>query len=442
MRKKVIIGIVAVLAAGSLIIVASIAYLLTGFVIGTRSFWTGYATMNAGDYTKAAQSFDKTIALPVGARWRAYALANRGYCFEWLKENKRAMADYSAALRLMPRLTFALQRRGFVKDSLGQPDSAYADYTAALQIDPNLGEAWRRCGLYQMRLDHHERAVADFREAIRSFPGFEAAYREQGEACRLLGDHEGALSSFDAAIALMPRDAQAYCGRGRVFLERYDFPRALADLDYAALLAPSDRYILRWRAIAYYRMDDYNTAIAQLNEILKLDPKDEHALQRRALAYRQIKHYEHALADFTELIRISHTKDAYIDRARTYARAGRYSLAVADYHEAERHPHGSFHSHSKRLPWLLATCPVDKFRNSAEALRLASAECDSTMWLEKDDLDTFAAACAEAGRFDEAVYYEERALQISENDPEWDIHASIRLALFRNHQPYREQPEK
>jgi hypothetical protein len=61
-------------------------------------------------------------------------------------------------------------------------------------------------------------------------------------------------------------------------------------------------------------------------------------------------------------------------------------------------------------------------------------------WDDDDMIDTLAAAYAEAGDFDSAVSYEERALAtkgISANDAKVFQH---HLALFKQHRPLRLSP--
>lgn len=439
MRKTtfgVILALTVALFLGGLTLTV---YLLAGFIDGRHSFWIGYAAMNKRDYDGGIRDFDRTLSCPMTRWWQAYALLNRAYCFQQLGKNNEAMRDYSASLKLKPDLAFALQQRGFLHDAARQPDLAFADYSAALRVDPNLAEAWRRCGLYEMQRHEYGRAKADFREAIRSSPDFQTAYTGEGYACAHLGDHDGALSSFDTAINLNPRDAVAYAGRGEFRLLNYEFVEALADLTRAARLAPRDPDILYVRALLFYQMDDYEKAVEELSEILRLYPRNENALQRKGLAYRQLKDYPHAIDAFTRLIEVSQGSGPYNDRARTYAKVGQYSLAQADYERADKVAE-KLKPQSKRMSWFLATCPEAKFRNGAEAVRRAFKECDASQSGESDDLDTLAAACAEAGRFDDAVRYEAKAVRLSDAELDWQILLIIRLALFQNHQPYREPP--
>jgi hypothetical protein len=62
-----------------------------------------------------------------------------------------------------------------------------------------------------------------------------------------------------------------------------------------------------------------------------------------------------------------------------------------------------------------------------------------TGWNDADKLDTLAAASAEAGDFEAAVKWEEKALALYKGDDGWD-EARQRLALYRDKKPYHQAP--
>ena len=65
-----------------------------------------------------------------------------------------------------------------------------------------------------------------------------------------------------------------------------------------------------------------------------------------------------------------------------------------------------------------------------------------TDWKVADDLDTLAAACAEAGDFDAAVKWQEKALGLLAKDDERNREVfEARLTLYRAKKPYREGPK-
>lgn len=79
-------------------------------------------------------------------------------------------------------------------------------------------------------------------------------------------------------------------------------------------------------------------------------------------------------------------------------------------------------------------------RDGKEAVKLATKACELSHWKNPHTLDTLAASYAEAGDFDSAVKYEQLAIDLDapamqEMTPEMND----RLALYRRHDPYRDQ---
>ncbi|HEY3663948.1 MAG TPA: hypothetical protein VGL24_12420, partial [Chthoniobacterales bacterium] len=134
--------------------------------------------------------------------------------------------------------------------------------------------------------------------------------------------------------------------------------------------------------------------------------------------------------------------DAYNDRARTYAQAGQYPLALADYKEEKHLARGTVRTWSKLMAWFLATCPDPTYRDGAEAVAEATKDCEATRWSDPSDLDTMAAAKAEVGQFGEAASYEEKAIALLEPDSGWEKNFTARLALYRARKPFRDEPRR
>jgi len=91
------------------------------------------------------------------------------------------------------------------------------------------------------------------------------------------------------------------------------------------------------------------------------------------------------------------------------------------------------------LAWELATNPDEKARDGKRAVELAEAAV-LARGRTPDDLDTLAAAYAEAGRFDEAVATIEEALKTAgpHGDAALIAEWAARLERYRGRQPYRD----
>lgn len=69
-------------------------------------------------------------------------------------------------------------------------------------------------------------------------------------------------------------------------------------------------------------------------------------------------------------------------------------------------------------------------------MELATKACELSNWKEPNYLDTLAAACAEAGHFDDAVKWQGKAIDLL-TDASQIGEFSERLKLYREKKPYR-----
>jgi Zn-dependent protease len=128
---------------------------------------------------------------------------------------------------------------------------------------------------------------------------------------------------------------------------------------------------------------------------------------------------------------------ALTNRGLVQSLLGHWHEAIEDYRAAIQIQPKLVNAHNN-LAWLLAACPVDSLRNGQEAMEHASWACKATGWTNPSCMGTFAAACAEIGDFNEAVHWQERAIQ----DPAYrskygEATVSRRLVLYQQGLPCR-----
>jgi tetratricopeptide (TPR) repeat protein len=95
------------------------------------------------------------------------------------------------------------------------------------------------------------------------------------------------------------------------------------------------------------------------------------------------------------------------------------------------------------LAWIYATAEGNAAtQHGAEAVRLAEHACRISGCKESGELDTLAAAYANAGRFEEAIKTGEEAFSTAKAAGENDLADSIRarIALYKKRSPFRLTP--
>ena len=277
----------------------------------------------------------------------------------------QAIADYSAALRIDPKLTSAMVNRGWAYTLKNDFETAKADFDAALKIDPEMRGAYTGRGTSYREQGDHDQAIADFTEAIRRDATDADIYERRAKCYFELGRHEEALQDRNRAVELAP-DWQVYLmGRGQSLrvLKRFDesrrdFEKAIAvdpgksenyyELGYvyydqglydqAAMFFtmaherdPNVPQYMNMRGMAHTRMERYSEAAADYAEAIRLAPNRSLYYWQQGMAMWSLERYEESLQNFSKYIEIEPQDPAgYKERADVYDELGRTDAAEAD----------------------------------------------------------------------------------------------------------------
>jgi tetratricopeptide (TPR) repeat protein len=191
--------------------------------------------------------------------------------------------------------------------------------------------------------------------------------------------------------------------------------------------------------MAYRNLGNSTKALADFDEPIRRDPKDGHPFRERAQLYYRQKKFDRAIADANEAIqRNAEDGKAHLLRGQAYARSGEPVKAGDDFAEAVRLAPADSLAHNA-LAWHLATSPLDQLRNGTKAFEHASRACELSFWKNAAMLDTLAAAHAECGRFDEAIKWETKALELA--NKQQAVEYRPRLQLYQTNRPYRQPKE-
>lgn len=237
-------------------------------------------------------------------------------------------------------------------------------------------------------------------------------------------------------IQKYPREATCYGRRGQLQLERQEFASAIADLDEAIRLDPTRAAFFVVRGEARKWKGNYPEAIADFDEALRLGGVNPAKCYGGRGSVRMMQgDYDRAIADLTEAVRLDPKDFQYrYLRARAWSLQGDYARSIAGFQEAIQLDSRQAYLFQMRA-WLLATCPDDKCRDGRQALADARQACELTKWSSAEDVDTFAAAEAEAGRFDAAVKWSKKAIELAPDVDKDEYRA--RLVLYEAGRPYR-----
>ncbi len=265
------------------------------------------------------------------------------------------------------------------------------------------------------------------------------AHLDQGIKALNAKDYVAALGWFDKAIQLDSNNAVSYVNRGMVHSQCKDFDLALADYDKAVQLEPQESVNYLHRGACHAERSSFEKAVDDFTMAIRLEPNEVDGFIHRAYAYLEWKKLDQAFADADRAVRMQpDSADAHTVRGEVYGGRKQHDKAVADFQEACRLDPKSPDPRNG-LAWLWATCPSEKHRNGKAAIDLAHRACELTEWKDAFYFDTLAAAYAEAGNFEEAIKWQQKAV-----DEPKAFHESERpkvperLRLYQQRKPYRD----
>jgi tetratricopeptide (TPR) repeat protein len=283
-----------------------------------------------------------------------------------------------------------------------------------------------------------EMAVRHYTEALRVDPDFALAYSSRGRLYQESGETDKALNDFSEAIRLDPNSHQAFFGRGLIDLERKNLDQAIQDFSEVVRTDPSAAFGYANRGLAYSYKRDFDHALANFDAALQLRPGNVRTLVQRGYVHYQMNERSKAIEDLTSAIELDpKSQPAYRMRASAYAHSGHYGKAIADFQKALELDANDT-SALNDLAWLRATCAEARFRNGRQAVIEATAACKITNWKNASDIDTLAAAYAEAGDFNSAVSYQDQAIRGENVSEERLREMEQRKALYQSQKPFRE----
>jgi tetratricopeptide (TPR) repeat protein len=244
-----------------------------------------------------------------------------------------------------------------------------------------------------------------------------------------------AIDHLTRLIRAQPNSARLYSGRAQVWRELGELDIALADYNEAIRLDPQAAAWYNNSGLLWKAKGNLDAALNDYNEALRLDPSAT-TYNNRGEVWRAKGDLDAALRDYTEAIRLDPKYTfAYINRGLVWKAKGEYDIALKDYDQAIQLDPKYTTPYNNRA-WMLATYPDSRFRNGTQAVEDATKACELSAWKDAGDLDTLAAAYAEAGDFPRAVEWQTKAVALAAETDKADVLS--RLDLYQAGKPYRE----
>ncbi|MGP8200624.1 MAG: tetratricopeptide repeat protein [Limisphaerales bacterium] len=262
----------------------------------------------------------------------------------------------------------------------GRWDEAIAHCQKALEIDPDNPDAHNTLGVALVKKGRVDEAIAHYQEALRLQPSFAKAHFNLGEALEKQGKLDEAISQYRLALQCNPDYTEAHHNLGSALRQQGGLDEAIMHFQAALQFNPNSARTHDDLGIALLEKGDVDQAIAHFQRALQINPRNANAQNNLANALLQKGNLSDAIAHFQQALQIHPDEPAI----------------------------------QNNLAWLLATSSEASLRNGAKAVELARKANALTGGENPTVLRTLAAACAEAGRFPEALDTAQHALRRAE----------------------------
>jgi len=329
---------------------------------------------------------------------------------------------------------------GSVLAKEGKFDQAIEYYRTALRYAPGFPEAHFYLGHALDQQGKLDEAIAEYQKAIRFKPMQEQTHLFYGAALAKQGKPEQAAAHYLAAIKLNPQSAVAHNNLAKLLHAQGRLDEAIQHYSVAVESDPGLAQAHNNLGVLLLQKGRVAEGVAQLREAVRLKPGDPESQLNLAQGLVEQEQWSEAAELFTKTVTAA-TADPNIrcQFAKVLARLHRTREAMSQFASALL-LQPDLPDALNGLSWILATDANPQFRNGTEAVRMSERACELTGRKDPEKLKTLAAACAETGRFSQALFDAQAALDLASKNGQKEVADECRLMLgaFRAGKPWRE----
>ncbi len=169
----------------------------------------------------------------------------RAIALQAKRDFQRAIADYNQAIAELdasdPKISKAFNGRGSTYALMGRNKRAIADFTEVIALVPDLAGPHQERGMVYLARKQYDEAIADFSAALKIGPPVPEAYLGRADAMLANTDFDGAIADYSAVIAKNDKAAVALRGRAKALWKLGRAADALIDIEKATSLEPADK---------------------------------------------------------------------------------------------------------------------------------------------------------------------------------------------------------
>jgi tetratricopeptide (TPR) repeat protein len=309
-----------------------------------------------GDQTRA----DRYTYLPQIGLYLLLTWAAADLCAGW--RYRRVALGGSSTILLLALILCAHTQTAYWQNSVSLWTHTLACTSGNSGDHNNLGNALLQKGSV-------DEAIVHYQKALEIKPDFAEACQNLGVALFQKGQVDEAITYFQKSLEIKPDFAKAHNNLGNAQLRKGSVDEAITHFKKSLEINPDFAKAHNNLGNALLRKGSVDEAITHYQMALQLDP------------------------DYAE---------AHVNLGNILCQRGRSDEAITHWQKALQIKPDSLDV-LNNLAWLLATCPDAHIRDGVQAVKYARRACELTHYGVTRLVGTLAAACAEAGRFDDAI---------------------------------------
>lgn len=198
--------------------------------------------------------------------------------FQTQEEMFSALEKKNQAVQAAPSNAALYVQRGDIYYLMNDMPRAVADYTAALKLDDKQDKAYFGRGMAYGRMGFIDDGIADLSAYIQRNPNDSVAYTKRGVRNIWRGNWADAERDLTRAVELDPKNAEAHDDLGVVHAKRRNLRQAAQHFSTAIKLDPSYQKAYHNLAICFHMGGRYDAALEIVDAGLSLDHDNRSSL--------------------------------------------------------------------------------------------------------------------------------------------------------------------
>jgi tetratricopeptide (TPR) repeat protein len=323
---------------------------------------------------------------------------------------------------------------GAVLYEKGQVDQAIVLFRSSLAIQPDNAEAQNNLGSALAKKGQDNEAITQFRKALAIRPNFAEAHRNLGNALLRKGQGDEAILEFQKAVAIRPDLAQLHDTLANALLQKGQIDEAIIQFQQTLEIHPDDDQAHYNLGIALRQAGQTDAAMLEFQKAVAIRPNFAEAQNNLGNSLLQKNRVEEAVTHLRKALEIQPGfAQAHYNLGNALLQKGQVDEAIIQFQKALAIQPDSAEPRRTLagIAWRLATSPNASLRNGTKAMALAQQTDQLAHGSDPMMAAILAAACAEAGQFNQAVVAAQRASQLAAGQHNAVMVAAIEAQLNR-----------